>query len=75
MWTVDYIISQICMALGMLLLGATYFMKINKNILICSIIYAILFCGHYLFLDAYMGVVINILNNPKVTKYIFLVNI
>lgn len=49
------------MALGMVLLGATYFIKSNKNILICSIVNAMLFCGHYLFLGAYTGLVLNVL--------------
>ena len=71
MWTTEYIISQICMALGMSMLGATYFIKSNKTILIFSIINAILFCGHYFFLGAYLAVVLNAVGILRGVWYYF----
>lgn len=71
MWTVEYILSQVCMALAMALVGITYFIKSNKNILVCSIVSAVFFCGHYLFLGSYIALALNAIGLIRGVWYYF----
>ena len=61
MWTIEYIFSQICMALAILMLGITYFLKSKKVILVYSTVGALMFAAHYFLLGSYVGIVLNIL--------------
>lgn len=59
MWTVEYIISQICVVLAMACFATTFFIKSKKLILILVSVNNLLYAVHYLLLGSYIGAITN----------------
>ena len=55
----SFILSQVCVILGMMLLGMTYLVKDKKKILVLCVISSILYGLQYLFLKAFTGMIVN----------------
>ena len=59
MWTTEYIIAQICIAIAVIFVSISYFIKNKSWILICNLMCNILYAIQYLLLDAYTGLITN----------------
>lgn len=57
-----YLLSQICVIISVVILGATYFLKNKGKILILCLIYCIFYGIHYLLLGAFTGSLMNIIS-------------
>ena len=58
----NYILSQICVILAVILLGTTYLLKDKRIILFFSILTALLYGTQYLLLSAFSGFFMNIVS-------------
>lgn len=56
-----YILSQVCAIIAMIVLGSTYVIKNKKQILFLCIFSSCMYALQYFFLEAYTGMIINIL--------------
>ena len=56
-----YILSQVCAIIAMIVLGSTYIIKNKKQILFLCIFSSCMYALQYFFLEAYTGMIINIL--------------
>ncbi len=66
MMDIKYLLSQVCVILAMLGLGATYLVKDKKTIMFLCVLYTLFYGLEYLLLDAYSGLsmcVVNVIRN------------
>ena len=57
-----YLLSQICVIISVIILGATYFLKDKVKILILCLVYCIFYGIHYLLLGAITGSLMNLIS-------------
>lgn len=57
-----YLLSQICVIISVIILGATYFLKDKVKILVLCLIYCIFYGIHYLLLGAITGSFMNLVS-------------
>lgn len=60
MWTTNYILSQICVIVGIGLYALTYLLKTKKSVLIVGLIGVVLNTISFVLLGAYTGAVVNL---------------
>ena len=61
MWTLEYVLSQVCVVIAMVCLAISYLIKNKKLILVLTCLNAIFFALNYVFLGAYTGTIINLI--------------
>ena len=74
MWTLEYVLSQVCVVIGMIIIGASSYVKNKKLILYFSLINSVVFGVHYLLLGAYTGMILNIVGIVRGLWYYYTEN-
>lgn len=74
MWTIEYIFAQICIVIGLVVIGVSGYVKNKKLILYISILNSLVFGIHYLLIGAYVGMSLNILGIIRGIWYYFTEN-
>lgn len=69
MWTTEFILSQVCVLIGMIMIAISYFIKNKKWILLLNCMASAVYCVEYLLLGAYTGAILNVIGIARCIWY------